>query len=350
MPPPDRRRPEREQLLMHGLLLRAIRQYGANSAIPRIIRRLFYDRPFLFIPAALDLVRTEPDSPGRRFVTVLLLNSTDVVARLTNPSEHSRPDSMFYMRRFMETDPYMDVRLARQLPGRDGAIADEELPAAVRVLDVLDEISPGRRLIPVLGYLTRYPDSLVAGKAAMLIARRICNASWIQRHMGSADSRIRANVVEGLWGVDAPYVRPTHLDAVHDPNNRVVGNAVLGLHIAGDAGIDRRIQNMARDSRIAFRSTAAWLCGKIGERESVQQLQRLLKDDSFAVRRSALRSLLVLRKTSDAPVKALDTREAKEVREETAAAPEMPATPLMVVPEPASVDLRLDGSTYRLRQ
>jgi hypothetical protein len=359
MPERQQQRPERQHLLMHGVLQRAIREYGTNSSIPRIIRRLFYDRPGLFGPVALQLLRSEPDSPGRRFVTVLLLNNGEVIARLTDPNQFARPDTMFYMRRFMETDPYIDVRLARQLPGRDSSISSAELPSAVRVLDVLDEISPGRRLIPVLGYLTRYPDSLVAGKATMLIARRICNASWIRRHMDSGDPRIRANVVEGLWGLEAPYVRSTNLDAIYDHHNRVVGNALLGLHLMRDPVVERKVQHMTRDDRVAFRSTAAWLLGRIGEPESARQLHGLLKDDSFAVRRSALRALLAMRKSGPEPLKALDSRDAREVQAQIAAPPELlPApepsvpleTPAPVAPETSRVDLRLDGSSFRIRR
>jgi hypothetical protein len=47
----------------------------------------------------------------------------------------------------------------------------------------------------------------------------------------SQDPRIRANVVEQPWGVDAPFARKCMREALNDENNRVAGNALLGLHL-----------------------------------------------------------------------------------------------------------------------
>jgi hypothetical protein len=249
----------------------------------------------------------------------------------------------------METDPLVDVRLAKQLPGRYRAIEESELAATVRVLDVLDEISPGRRLVPVLGYLTHHPDHRIAGKATMLVARRVTNADWIRRHIAVGDPRIRANVLEGLWGLDTPYARQTCVESLEDGNNRVVGNAVVGLHLLREKGLDHRMIRMSLDARIGFRCTAAWLLGKIGGEEFFEQLKRLIRDDSPAVRRTALHSMLVISREAKAVMAAAGPPQPEEAQGGASRVPDSDVeAPVPPVTPPLPV-LRLDGSSYRLR-
>ena len=209
------------------------------------------------------------------------------------------------------------------------------------MLDMLDQISPGRRLIPILGYLAQHPDPTIAAKAALLVSRRIRNPDWVKRHVNAKDPRIRANVVEGLWGADTSYVRPTYEDCLRDDNNRVVGNALVGMHLMGEHGLERRVISMAGDCRIPFRWTAAWVMGQVGKPENIPLLQKLMHDDAPGVRGAALRGLFAIRRmTTPKPA--------------AQAAEEADSRVLMDVDEPAPQatphkSLMLDGNSYRYR-
>lgn len=52
--------------------------------------------------------------------------------------------------------------------------------------------------------------------------------------LGESDPRVRANAIESLWGVDSPEARTLLSFATNDANNRVVGNALLGLYHLGN--------------------------------------------------------------------------------------------------------------------
>ena len=103
-----------------------------------------------------------------------------------------------------EIDDLLDVGLA---PGRHENAYGLPSEVVLRLLDVLHVISSGPRLMQILGHLTRHPDERVASKAALLVACRLRNHDWVRTQFESADPRVRANVVEGLWGVDTPFAR-----------------------------------------------------------------------------------------------------------------------------------------------
>ena len=337
----------KDETLMHGFVKRAVDEFGSNMAAPRIMRGLSRDQPWLFYSAAMHLMKSEADSLGRRYATVLLLSNPEVIARLTDPGELTRNDTTFVFKCFMDTDRLIDVKLARHLPGRYGEIRALDLDASARMLDILDQISPGRRLIPIMGYLTQHPDTNIAAKAALLIARRIRNAEWVRRHVNVKDARIRANVVEGLWGADAPYAKSTYEDCLEDENNRVVGNAMVGLYLLGEDSVGRRIARMADDYRVPFRWTSAWVMGQIGNPENVPLLQRLITDDSPGVRGAALKGLFAIRRVAAArtpvapePAVEIGTEDQAEIETEGSGS---------VHTELRQQGLMLDGTSFRFR-
>ena len=52
------------------------------------------------------------------------------------------------------------------------------------------------------------------------------------------DGRVRAGVVEGLWGVSTAAAQSHLWASLKDKNNRVVGNVLIGLHHLGECGMN----------------------------------------------------------------------------------------------------------------
>lgn len=101
----------------------------------------------------------------------------------------------------------VDVKLAnavRLLHDRN-RVSDGE--AVVRLLGVLDRISPGRRVIMSLLHLLRDAHPAAASKAALFLGKRLQNPAWVGRQMASRDPRVRANIIESVWGVNNSNVR-----------------------------------------------------------------------------------------------------------------------------------------------
>jgi hypothetical protein len=66
---------------------------------------------------------------------------------------------------------------------------------------------------------------------------------------------------------------------LNDTDNRVVGNAFLGLHLMGEPAAARQAEQMLLDARPNFRRAAAWVMGRIGKPEFVKSLARAAQED-----------------------------------------------------------------------
>src|ERR1017187_7265238 len=166
--------------------------------------------------------------------------------QLIRPDRFSRDQVTETCRNFIKIYTRLDIRVARLVPGRSEDQYRLEVPYIVRILEILNEISAGPKLVLIMNHLTRHPDSRVASKALLLMGRRIQNRSWEERNVKSEDPRKRASVVEALWCRNNAWSRQTMWAALQDENNRVVGNALVGLHSLGESRVRDLVRCMLR--------------------------------------------------------------------------------------------------------
>ena len=124
--------------------------------------------------------------------------------------------------------------------------------------------------------LLRNGSATIASKAALMFGRRVSNPLWVERQMAMADARMRANVIEALWGVKSPEAEKSLRAALYDSHHRVVGNALVGLHQLGDREVPGRLMEMAAHADPHFRAAAAWAMGRTGDRSYIEPLRALL--------------------------------------------------------------------------
>lgn len=283
--------------------------------------------------AAVLAVLGEAPEADRRWLYAQLTEGPEFLVQLADSTRFSRAELLAACRGLMALDSLLDVHLARLLPGRQGdSVLSPE--SAVQVLDVLDEISPGGRLIQLLNHLTQHPDSRIASRATLFIGKRLRNPEWVSHLMASPDDRVRASVVESLWDASARAACRLRA-ALKDKNNRVVGNALIGLHHLGEQGVVEFVKQMIRDRRPPFRWTAAWVMGKIGSREFIELLQQAVQDKDAQVRRSAERALTAIQQAPAA--------QAPAGEEKQAAAPGNSSPRPSPSPPCQQVDIRYDG-------
>jgi hypothetical protein len=278
-------RPDDED--MASLLAGVLEHFGMTDAVPQMLQELALRAPAQFLAAGVARLKLDEGMLGRRKRSLRLFDVPAFLLELVRSEQLSLGALRDFCANYIREDPLLDVKLARLLPARSSDDCPLDIDAILRLLSVLDEISAGPRLLMVIGHLTHHPDKRVASKAALLVGRRLRNRDWVERHLKSTDNRVRANVVESMWGVNSALAAQTFHRCLLDDNNRVVGNALVGLYLSGNRKIAWRVQRLAQDSRAAFRQTAAWVIATVAGLDMQPLLESLLTDPAPEVRLTA---------------------------------------------------------------
>jgi len=263
------------------------------------LRLLEAAEPGLFCKVIVPLLAgLREDSAARQFVSSLLVRSQTLPRILSDPAAMSLPAARELASSLSRTEPALDVELARWLLRGMQAPSDPEAAnptRALRLLEVLNGLTR-QHAASTLIQLLRHPNNRVRSKAALLVSRCLRSARWVETALSEKDRRVRANAIEGVWGVEGPGMGKVMRLALGDPDNRVAGNALVGLSQLGDLSASAFLEEMAAHKRFEFRATAAWAMGYLADAQFVPVLSKLLKDPAAPVRRSALRALLRFRK------------------------------------------------------
>ena len=257
----------------------------------KLIREQLDNDPEVFYKNAIALLTNSDESRGFQHLVVLLVSGGFLLRALCD-ADLSREQAMSLARAATRANPMADVELARGLA--DSAVQAEgpvPLEAAPRLMEILAEISDGSRIAPSLMRLMRHSNPYIRSKAVLMIGRGSLSVKWVRGRLSEADPRIRANAIEALWGVDSADAQVLLRSALADGNNRVVGNALLGLYRAGDCTTIVDIVKMAGHENALFRATAAWVMGETGDPRFTETLVRMLVEPNTTVRKRALAAL-----------------------------------------------------------
>lgn len=323
-------------------LARAMDEFQTSPLAVQLMRRLAGESRELFVNAGLKYMQAGQQDNSHRMLGHLLLRQDSLIERITNPEVNSKAGAVDLFRRFHALDSAFDVRLARRLPCRGAWGQSGTLDAirSARALDILDETSQGRRLLPILGHLPDSDDPRISARATLFVGKRVQSAEWTARQLGRADPRIRANAVESLWGVKTPAAMQLFDTCVDDLHNRVAGNALVGLHIGGREDALDQIIDMSHESDTERRITSVWAMGRLASEEFGDRLAEMVRDEAPQVRGMAIRALMLLRKS--APVQPVEPL--PETLEEAVAPAQMPSPQEDLV---MAIDVRLDGRNFR---
>jgi hypothetical protein len=143
--------------------------------------------------------------------------------------------------------------------------------------------------------ILRHDNPHLRSKAVLMIGRSGRSLSWIEKRLQESDTRVRANAIEAIWGVDTDQARELLEWATRDGNNRVVGNALVGLYRRGENSVLARLAQMAGHDSPGFRRTAAWAMGETGDPRFSEVLGRMIADDNSGVRKSAFAAVRRIR-------------------------------------------------------
>lgn len=240
-----------------------------------------------FSHVATSLIQTG-DTRAVRLVADSLLSANLFEVFLSNP-DLKVEEAVALAMQACQMDEAASLRLAKYLVKEAECGLPED--RALRLLEVLGKIAPADRLRPLLPKLLQHPSPWIRSKVALLLRLNLASG-W---DLAEPDPRVRANAIEAMWRTPGPDRREVFRRALHDPNNRVVGNAILGLYRAGDPQAIAPLVQMATHPAAAYRATAAWVIGETSDPRFTDCLSTLLKDSDQRTRMHAFRSLAKLR-------------------------------------------------------
>lgn len=331
-------------------MARAVAEFDENPLCGQLMRRLANEIPDQFCAAALEYLESNEQTNAHRFLSILMQRQPSIFDQLMNPVYGSRQRSVHLLKRLLDVDPSFDLKLARRLPDRPGAYSCCDSRSAARALEILDETSAGRRLLPILGHLVHSADIRISEKATLLVGRRLQNPEWAAKQLKRDDPRVRANAVESIWGLRSVRARTLLDDCLTDGANRVKGNALVGLHLIGESAAIGAVSLLGANTDYGLRSTAAWAMGRIGDSFFVPDLNSMMRDAHPQVRGAALRSLIEIRRIESKTAQAVAARaqEMAEAAPEVAAEKVVKAGETLGIPAVEEVELHLDGGSYAM--
>jgi hypothetical protein len=257
----------------------------------QLIRDALEDNPGKFMREAVTLLKTGLQRTGTQHVLSLLVAADRVFDVLCDPALEDA-EALEVARSAQRVDGAIDVTIARSLAQTmvtsEGPVG---LSQAGRLMEILDGISDGIRILPSLVRLLRHTDERVRSKAVLLIGRGKRSTQWVRERLDESDPRVRANAVEALWGVDTVENRQLLRRMLEDRNNRVAGNAMLGLYRLGECSSIAAILKAAAHDAPVFRCTAAWVMGETGDPRFAGYLAGMMREPNPAVRKRAFAAL-----------------------------------------------------------
>jgi HEAT repeat protein len=256
----------------------------------KLIREILDNTREVFFATALEIVKSAPDTRGGQFLLALMASNGMLLEALCDPALSSE-QALQLAHAAKRADPLVDTLLARGLADSAVGSGPVVISNPARMMEILCEIADPTRVTSSLMRLLRHPNPYLRSKAVKMIGRGNRSVKWVQGRLKESDPRIRANAVESLWGVETQDARALLNFALNDGNNRVVGNALLGLYHLGDPSALAEINKLAQHSSVAFRSTAAWVMSETADPRFSDALRRLISESDPVLRKRAFTGL-----------------------------------------------------------
>jgi HEAT repeat protein len=250
-----------------------------------------------FRRSALTLLRGDFDRRGCRYLLTLLWTH-DLLLPILSDARIPLDRALAAAHVAAEIDPQLHIRITRYLISTtlDQQTIDEN--EATRLLQILGTINDSVSLQPFVRQMLLHPSARIRSKLSLLIGRSQAGNKSLATLLSDPDARVRANAVEALWHNDNPQIAVLVRAALEDSNNRVVGNAILGLYFAGDPLSIPAAISLVSHVEPLFRATAAWAMGETGDPRFLACLGRMLAGSVGQIRKAVFRAIGLIKKAA----------------------------------------------------
>lgn len=266
---------------------------GSPATVSRSLRQLFETDRVGFIDQCTEVLKQGTRTPLAVFLLRVIGGDPHALERFTDPAHFTFEQSLELIRALMGTHETIPPRLLALLISEHHAVRDAWHD--MRILEVATKCCDFRALLPSLTSLTRHQDTRIRSKAALLFARVTDNVCLVEERLRDPDERVRAAVVEGLWGKKSPSARLVLLRALRDTEHRVAANAAVGLYRAGDLASIPALRAMVERAEAPFQAAALWAMGETGDPRFIRDASAAMRISTQSVRGNAVRSLVRLR-------------------------------------------------------
>ncbi|MBL0157053.1 MAG: HEAT repeat domain-containing protein [Bryobacterales bacterium] len=252
----------------------------------RRLRELLDESPAVFQQVVAAMLGSARDTPELRYVIALLSARGMLVPMLRDLSSSDRGAAGVVAQLAQRMDPRFDRSIARQAPEAKTP-PDRARPNPEFLLGLLDALSGGLCLLPLLAPLRESEDPKIRARMALLLGRITRAQDWFQTLEQDPDPRVRANVVESLWSVEGASSLACFERSLQDRHHRVVANALVGLYLQGATSGVSGLVRLAQHHESPFRAAATWAMGRTGDTRFLpvlRQMRRGPDQDSMVVR------------------------------------------------------------------
>ena len=252
----------------------------------RRLRELLDEAPAVFRQVVAAMLASARDTPELRYVIALLSARGLLVPLLRDLSSTDRGAAGVVAQLAQRMDPRFDRSMARQVPEVNPQI-DRTRPDPEFLLGLLDALSGGMCLLPLLAPLRESKDPRIRARMALLLGRITQAQNWFQALEQDPDPRVRANVIESLWSVGGELSLACFERGLRDDHHRVVANSLVGLYLHGKTSGVSGLVDLSRHSDPLFRAAATWAMGRTGDTRFLpvlRQMRRGPAQDSIVVR------------------------------------------------------------------
>jgi len=275
-----------------------IAQFDGNPfAISRVMRQL-RDTDFgRFQESALRAIASLPESSGIRFLATLIPLSEPVLEIVANPIAFDEPSARRIIEVLRRIDSQAEAKLLRLITSNPGRPLPP--PMIDRILDIVDALTEGPRLVPALMQIFRSANPYLRARLSLSIGKHHRNKDWIEDRMRDNDPRVRANTVEANWLQTDETAMTLFNTALRDTHHRVAGNGAVGLYYAGDVRALLVFGELLGSTDPTRQATGVWAVGHVQDTRFQAQVSALADCPDLIVHRSVVLTLGSLKRITE---------------------------------------------------
>jgi len=277
-----------------------------DPASKKALDQLCSADPLKFFVAGFHVVGTARSSAGSQYLVLLLAKDQRLGNWLLNPKACTLKEAIAVAGvaaddARVHLQATFEMALNKALQNQASAANADRI---LRILNLLEAIGSPSCWNSFQVELMAYPDKVVRSKAALLIGRSNKKADWIVRRLLDRDPRVQANAVETMWGLDGAETKQYFLEALKSKNNRVFGNAALGLYRLGDPAIIRVLLEATEHPEPLFQLSALWAIGQTQDPRFLPALALQFKTAQGKLRLAVAGAISHIRQRDQSGVKA----------------------------------------------